>query len=398
MAGSSSDVQNPFNCSICLELFKDPVTTSCGHSFCMNCIKSCWDKESLRGVYSCPTCRNGFRQRPTLSKNTVLAGIVEERKQDAPAAPGDVQCDVCIGRKIKAVKSCLVCLASFCQTHLQPHYQSQAFKKHKLVNASANLQQQICPQHHKALEIYCYNDKKCICVLCLGDQHSGHKTVSAITEMAKEKEKLKIKKTEFIKKITDINKNLQAFKKPMDLHKSSAQTSVEHSNKIFTELIQSLTKKQTEVREKIRAQEKQETQKATNYIQKQKQEISNLRNQSVKLEQVLHTEDHIYFFQNFSSLSPRLYVLPKDVNDLVTFEKIDESVSKLKRKLDEVCEKHMGKISNKVADVHIIRPFVIGLPSDSSESSEASEASESSESFEPPSPCEASSSPGCLSD
>ncbi|XP_056327097.1 E3 ubiquitin/ISG15 ligase TRIM25-like [Danio aesculapii] len=358
MAGSLSDVQNAFDCSICLELFKNPVTTSCGHSFCMNCIKSFWDQQCLRGVYSCPTCRNEFRPRPNLSKNTVLAGIIDERKQDVPAAPGDVQCDVCIGRKLKAIKSCLVCLASFCQTHLQPHYQSQAFKKHKLVNASANLQQQICPQHHKALEIYCYYDKKCICVLCMG-QHRGHKTVSAAAEMAGKKEELKIKKREFIQQINEINKKLLAFINAADSHKSSAQAAVESTDRIFSGLIRSLQTKRNKVKAKIRAHEKNETDQINNCMQYWKQQIISLKREIDKLGHILNTEDHINFFQNDSSHFSPPHIEHKDVNDLITFEKVEESVSELKNKLDELCEEHMKKISKKVTDVHIIRPLIL---------------------------------------
>ncbi len=186
MAENVYDIQNPLNCPICLNLLKDPVTTTCGHSFCMKCIKGCWDQDhSLRRAYSCPTCRTTFNQRPALSRSTVLAEIVEGMKRELPAGPGDVKCDVCKGRKVKAIKSCLVCLASYCQTHIQPHYESESFKKHKLVTASPNLQQHICSQHHKALEIYCYNDGKCVCVVCMGNQHSEHQTVSAAAEMTK---------------------------------------------------------------------------------------------------------------------------------------------------------------------------------------------------------------------
>uniref|UniRef100_A0A671KSG0 Uncharacterized protein n=1 Tax=Sinocyclocheilus anshuiensis TaxID=1608454 RepID=A0A671KSG0_9TELE len=220
MAELVFDTQNPLNCAICLNLLKNPVTTTCGHSFCMDCIKGCWDQDaSLRRAYSCPTCRTTFNQRPALSRSTVLAEIVEGMKREVPAGPRDVKCDVCKGRKLKAIKSCLVCLASYCQTHIRPHYESEAFKKHKLVNASSNLQQQICSQHNKALEIYCYNDRKCICVVCMGDQHSGHKTVSAAAEMAKKQEELKIKKRDFTQKITDIAKKVQAFRKAVDSHK-----------------------------------------------------------------------------------------------------------------------------------------------------------------------------------
>lgn len=181
MAGSSSEAQNPLNCSICLDLLKDPVTTSCGHSFCMNCIKKVWDRDTLKGFYSCPNCRQTFSQRPTLSKSTVLAELVERMMNAPKAGPGDVGCDVCTVQKGKAIKSCLVCLASYCQIHIKPHYESEAFKKHKLVEPG--LQQQICPEHHRALEIFCEDDRKCICVLCIGDNHRGHRTISAAAEM-----------------------------------------------------------------------------------------------------------------------------------------------------------------------------------------------------------------------
>uniref|UniRef100_A0A671T036 E3 ubiquitin/ISG15 ligase TRIM25-like n=1 Tax=Sinocyclocheilus anshuiensis TaxID=1608454 RepID=A0A671T036_9TELE len=244
MAELVFDTQNPLNCPLCLNLLKNPVTTTCGHSFCMDCIKGCWDQDaSLRRAYSCPTCRTTFNQRPAPSKSTVLAEIVEGLNQAVPAGPGDVKCDVCKIRKLKAIKSCLVCLASYCQTHIRPHYESEAFKKHKLVNASPNLQQQICSQHNKALEIYCYNDWKCICVVCMGDQHSGHKTVSAADEMAKKQKELKIQNRDFTQKITHIVKKVEAFRKAVDSHKRSAQAVVEHSDRIFNELIRSIQKR-----------------------------------------------------------------------------------------------------------------------------------------------------------
>uniref|UniRef100_A0A3Q0TBE4 E3 ubiquitin/ISG15 ligase TRIM25-like n=1 Tax=Amphilophus citrinellus TaxID=61819 RepID=A0A3Q0TBE4_AMPCI len=205
-------------CSICLELLKDPVTLPCGHSYCTICIKNHWDGEDHKGVHTCPQCRKNFIPRPVLGKNTMLAELVEELKntelQAAPpdhdtyAGPGDVPCDFCTGKKQKATKSCLQCLASYCDIHLQPHYDSQAFQSHKLVKASANLQENICSLHSKVKEVFCRNDKQCICYLCSMNEHKGHDIVSIVAERAERQNELDLCRKNIQERIQDLEKDL----------------------------------------------------------------------------------------------------------------------------------------------------------------------------------------------
>ncbi|KAL0165718.1 hypothetical protein M9458_037562, partial [Cirrhinus mrigala] len=179
--------QEHFRCPVCLDLLKDPVAIPCGHSYCMSCITNHWNQEDEKRVYSCPECRQTFSLRPALNKNIMLAEEVEKLKKtelqtDIPAGPGNVECDICTGRKHKAVKFCLMCQNSFCQNHLEQH--ENLFKEmgHNLMDTTGQLQKMICSKHKKPMDIYCRTDQQCICVLCIVDEHKKHRTVSNAAE------------------------------------------------------------------------------------------------------------------------------------------------------------------------------------------------------------------------
>ncbi|XP_036452866.1 tripartite motif-containing protein 16-like [Colossoma macropomum] len=363
MSGISSLDQDQFSCPVCLDVLNNPVTTACGHSFCLDCITGCWDQEDQKGTYSCPQCRHSFTLRPVLHKNVMIAAMMEKLKittvlKSVAAPPAeDVECDFCTGQKHKAVRSCLVCLASYCETHLQPHYESPAFQKHKVVGASRRLQEQICSQHEKLLEVYCRTDQQCICMLCTMDEHRGHHTVRITAERAEKQTQLVWTRRQSQKRIQEREKELQELREAVETHKRSAQAAVQDSDRIFTELISSIERKRSEVTELIRTQEEAAVSRAEGILRRLEQEIAELRRRDAELEQLSHSEDHIHFLQNFQSLSigPGSTGLSTiTVSPLLSFEEVAESVNQLKKEIDELCNKHFRMISNTVREVHII--------------------------------------------
>ncbi|XP_059205844.1 tripartite motif-containing protein 16-like [Centropristis striata] len=353
--------QETFSCSICLDLLKDPVTTTCGHSYCMKCIKTHWDEEDRKGIYSCPECRQRFTPRPVLLKNTMLAVLVDEmKKTDVPAAPadlcyagpGDVACDVCTGRKLKALKSCLQCLTSYCEKHLQRHYDVAPLSKHKLVEPSKKLQENVCSQHDEVMKIYCRTDRQSICYLCTMDEHKGHDTVSAAAERTEKQKELEVSRLNIQQRIQDREKDVKLLQQEVQNINRSADKTVEDSEKMFTELIRLMQKRSSEVKRQVRSQQETEVSRVKEVEEKLQQEIRELKRKDAELKKLSNTEDHNQFLHSYPSLS----VLSEStssiqIRPLRYFDHVTAAVSRVRDKLQDVLRDKWTDVSLTEVDV-----------------------------------------------
>ncbi|XP_041804796.1 tripartite motif-containing protein 16-like protein [Chelmon rostratus] len=331
--------QETISCSICLDLLKDPVTIPCGHSYCMNCIKGFWGVGGNRKIPSCPQCRQTFTPRPVLVKNTMLAALVEELKrtglQAAPAdhcyaGPEDVACDVCTGRKLKALKSCLQCLISYCEKHLQPHYESPAFGKHKLVEPSKKLQENICSSHDEVMKTFCRTERQ---------------------------RGLEVSRQNIQQRIQDRQKDVKVLQQEVEAINGSADKAVEDSRKIFTELICLMEKRRSDVERQLRFQQETEVRRVKELEEKLEQEITELKRKDAELKQLSHTEDHSQFLHNYPSLSPLSGSTDSSaikIRPLSYFEDVIAAVSAVRDKLQDVLTEEWTNISLTVAEADVL--------------------------------------------
>ncbi|KAM6949488.1 nuclear factor 7, ovary-like [Aplochiton taeniatus] len=179
--------EEQLECSVCLDVFTDPVSTPCGHNFCQTCINSYWDNNK---VFRCPLCKKTFDGRPELCVNTAFRDVVDQFKHSRLSSGGQsvmVLCDVCNDRKLKAVKSCLDCLITYCEEHLEPHKRLTQLKRHQLIDPVENLEERVCERHGRPLEMFCRTDQECVCLLCNVLYHKDHETVILETESEERK-------------------------------------------------------------------------------------------------------------------------------------------------------------------------------------------------------------------
>ncbi|XP_041649712.1 tripartite motif-containing protein 16-like [Cheilinus undulatus] len=358
--------QETFSCSICLDLLKDPVTVSCGHSYCMKCLQTYWDTEDEKKLYSCPQCRQTFTHRPVLLKNTMLAVLVEElKKSGLQAAPADhsyagaedVACDFCTGRKLKARKSCLQCLASYCHHHLQDHFESPTFKNHKLVEPSKKLQENVCSRHDEVMKMFCRTDQQSICTTCLSNEHKGHDTVSAAAERAKKQRELEVSRQNIWQRIQDREKDVKLLQQEAEAIDRSADKAVEDSQKIFTQLIRLMEKQRSDVTQQVRYQQESETSRVKELEEKLKREIAELKRKDSELQMLSQTQDHNQFLHDYPSLSalsqrprsPSIHIRP-----LRYFEYVAAAMSAVSNKIQDVLTETWTNISHRVVNVDVL--------------------------------------------
>uniref|UniRef100_A0A8C5QLP5 Uncharacterized protein n=1 Tax=Leptobrachium leishanense TaxID=445787 RepID=A0A8C5QLP5_9ANUR len=186
---ASADLRDELTCSICLNIYTDPVTLPCGHSFCRTCIGDVLDTQEGSGAYKCPECRAESQERPALVKNRKLRNIAENIRSTHPEQEeAGIPCTYCIQSPVPAAKTCLLCEASLCENHLRVHSKSA---EHVLTEPTTSLENRKCSVHKKVLEYYCCEDAACICVYCVAGEHRGHQVETLNEASEKKKEKLR---------------------------------------------------------------------------------------------------------------------------------------------------------------------------------------------------------------
>uniref|UniRef100_A0A3P8PEH5 Tripartite motif containing 25 n=1 Tax=Astatotilapia calliptera TaxID=8154 RepID=A0A3P8PEH5_ASTCA len=169
---SIMSLEDELTCSICLSTFDCPVTIPCGHNFCQDCLLASWEDS-----YSCPQCRTVFDTKPELKKNTVLIAVVETfklrstKRREKKKKDDVIRCDTCM--EAEASKTCLTCMASYCEEHLRPHRENPVFHLHELSEPVGDLSERICSDHHKLMEFFCSQHDRLICSFCLQHIHKG---------------------------------------------------------------------------------------------------------------------------------------------------------------------------------------------------------------------------------
>ncbi|XP_073717557.1 NACHT, LRR and PYD domains-containing protein 3-like [Misgurnus anguillicaudatus] len=77
-------------CPLCQQkVLTDPVSITCGHSFCRQCINRFWEKSNHSEDFSCPQCRKRFKTRPVLQPYKITSETGSAQRSIKSALPDD---------------------------------------------------------------------------------------------------------------------------------------------------------------------------------------------------------------------------------------------------------------------------------------------------------------------
>lgn len=305
--------EDQFLCPICLDMFVRPVSTPCGHNFCISCITSYWDNEAL---CQCPLCKERFDTRPHLKVNTFISelasqfmmlqasdGYIWSSEQLKASSGGVVLCDICTEDQQEAVKSCVECLSSYCSLHLEPHHRAAGLKRHKLVDPLENLEDKLCKEHSHLHVLFCRTDKVLLCDVCASSQHVSHDIVPVSRAYKEMKDLLGDTEDRVQQMIQERQQTVEATKESIDESQRESKDVIASSVQELTMLASEIQKSQAELVQVMEERQKAAEEEADGFISSVEQELAQLQSTATKLRELKQTEDQLHFLQSFPSAS-----------------------------------------------------------------------------------------------
>ncbi|XP_015735089.1 tripartite motif-containing protein 65 isoform X1 [Coturnix japonica] len=257
---TSEKLEDKLLCSICLELFVVPITLPCGHNFCEHCIDNHRNKQEQavngpkRG-YTCPTCRYSCEQHLELKKNVTLSDVVELARTGRVQAGG---CEV---------------------AHVG-----------------------LCSLHGRPLELYCEDEQRCICCVCVVRRCQQHRT--ALFEDVRSRKQAQLERS-----LEEAQREAERMEQALRELEERAQSIEDSSERLqavilskFTHLEEALAK----FREQMVAKVKQEESVAMGHIEKDrnalKDHLEALGQHRDQAQHLMDCTDHQTFLKEFLQL------------------------------------------------------------------------------------------------
>ncbi|KAJ8248110.1 hypothetical protein GJAV_G00238410 [Gymnothorax javanicus] len=253
MAAKALIPEEEISCSVCCDVFKEPVILKCSHSFCRECLKQYWEEKSSR---ECPICRTkaSIEEPPA---NLALRNIVE------------------------------------------------SFLKQKTEGETAEKSEAHCALHGEKLVLFCEQDKEPLCLICQTSKKHKNHSVCPVEEAAQDlKEELKPALNLIKEKLKQFTKAEQECKKTAEHIQSQAQHTERQIKAEFEKLHQFLREEEEARLAVLKEEERVKRRIMEEKIKHITRDISILTDKITAIERSMETED-TSFLKSYQSIRER---------------------------------------------------------------------------------------------
>lgn len=296
-----------------------------------------------------------FETRPHLKVNTFISELKSQfmllQVTDAPVWSTDQQqvnpgrvvlCDICTDTQQDAVKSCLECLTSYCEVHLEPHHRAAGLRRHTLVNPLTNLEDRICKEHNRLLILFCREERVLLCDVCTSSRHVNHDVVPVLQAYKQMSLLLGETEVKVQQMIEERQKKVEAMKDSVEQSKRETDDMITNSEQDLATLVYEIQKSHAELIEMVKEKQKVSEEQVQVFISGMEWEITKLQETTIKLRELKQTEDQLRFLQNFpnSPLLPDLdfssFSFSRHLETQHIQKSLDSSVSHLRMLLNKM--------------------------------------------------------------
>ncbi|XP_036402879.1 zinc-binding protein A33-like [Megalops cyprinoides] len=251
MAANVSFLEEDLCCSVCCDMFKDPVVLKCSHSFCRVCLQRYWEEKSSR---ECPICRKKSSINPL--PNLVLKNVVE------------------------------------------------SYLKQK-ANSESPQRTEVCCFHGEKLKLFCEDDEELLCVVCqTSKRHENHQLCpveEAALDLKRELKSVKNCITEELGRFTECK---HVCAETAEHIRGQAQQTERQIKAEFEKLHQFLRDEEEARLAALREEEEQKSQMMKEKIENIMRHIYSLSDKITGIEKDMETED-IYFLKTYRNIKRR---------------------------------------------------------------------------------------------
>ncbi|XP_043939514.1 nuclear factor 7, brain-like isoform X1 [Protopterus annectens] len=267
MASAAASFSEELVCSICIDIFCDPVMLDCGHNFCRACITDFWKGQTCN--VSCPECRRIF-PKINFKDNRVLSNLAEKMRElnlDSDPTP--------------AVPSAPILPEPDCIT-----------------NRNCTIHQE------KPFELFCETDMKLLCWSCVKEwTHKGHNLLAIPVALQNHKGRLMASLFLLEEKRDMFNQAKCSQEETIRSVESKSVHLIQHIQLKFSKLHQFLTEKEQQLIWEVKEQEERALQPIRENLRKFKEELHLVQQEVEKLQALLDSRDEISFLKDLKGVS-----------------------------------------------------------------------------------------------